>query len=97
MPVSARWQQIANQEKSLDAVVLARALQGYTLPPDLALDPHRAFFRKADHELMSTVLVGEVHPPRADPFDVFTVRALVEGEQAAGPAADSGCRLAFPT
>jgi len=89
--------QIANQEKSLDAVVLARALQGYTLPPDLALDPHRAFFREADHELMSTVLVGEVHPPRADPFDVFTVRALVEGEQAAGPAADSGCRLAFPT
>jgi branched-chain amino acid transport system substrate-binding protein len=89
--------QIANQEKSLDAVVLARALQGYTLPPDLALDPHRVFFRKADHELMSTVLVGEVHPPHADPFDVFTVRALVEGEQAAGPAADSGCRLAFPT
>src|SRR3984957_5412353 len=89
--------EIANQEKSLDAVVLARALQGYTLPPDLALDPHRAFFRKADHELMSTVLVGEVHPPRADPFDVFTVRALVEGEQAAGPAADSGCRLVFPT
>jgi len=71
--------QIANQEKSLDAVVLARALQGYTLPPDLALDPHRAFFRAADHELMSTVLIGEVHPPRADPFDVFTVRALVEG------------------
>jgi branched-chain amino acid transport system substrate-binding protein len=89
--------QIANQEKSLDAVVLARALEGYTLPPDLALDPHRAFFRKADHELMSTVLVGEVHPPRADPFDVFTVRALVEGEQAAGPAADSGCRVTFPT
>jgi branched-chain amino acid transport system substrate-binding protein len=89
--------EIANQEKSLDAVVLARALQGYTLPPDVALDPHRAFFRKADHELMSTILVGEVHPPRADPFDVFTVRALVEGEQAAGPAADSGCRLAFPT
>jgi branched-chain amino acid transport system substrate-binding protein len=89
--------QIANQEKSLDAVVLARALEGYTLPPDIALDPNRAFFRKADHELMSTILVGEVHPPRADPFDVFTVRALVEGEQAAGPATESGCRLTFPS
>jgi branched-chain amino acid transport system substrate-binding protein len=89
--------QIANQEKSLDAVVLARALQGYTLPPDLALDPNRAFFRKADHELMSTVLVGEVHPPRADPFDVFSIRRMVDGEQAAGPAAESGCRLVFPT
>ena len=46
---------------------------------------------------MSTILVGEVHPPRADPFDVFTVRARVEGEQAAGPAAARACRLAFPT
>ena len=89
--------QIANQEKSLDAVVLARALQGYTLPADIALDPNRAFFSAADHELMSTIIVGEVHPPRADPFDVFAVRALVEGEKAAGPDAASACRLAFPS
>jgi branched-chain amino acid transport system substrate-binding protein len=89
--------QIANQEKSLDAVVLARALQGYTLPADIVLDPKRAFFSAADHELMSTILVGEVHPPLADPFDVFTVRALVGGERAAGPDAASVCRLAFPS
>ena len=89
--------QIANQEKSLDAVALARALQGYTLPADIALDPNRAFFRKEDHQLMSTILVGEVHPPRGDPFDVFTVRALVGGEQAAGPDAASACRLVFPS
>jgi branched-chain amino acid transport system substrate-binding protein len=89
--------QIANQEKSLDPVVLARALEGYTLPPDIALDPSRTFFRKADHELMSTILVGEVHPPHADPFDVFTIRRMVDGEQAAGPVAESACRLAFPT
>jgi branched-chain amino acid transport system substrate-binding protein len=89
--------EIANQEKSLDAVALARALQGYTLPADIALDPNRAFFSAADHELMSTILVGEVHPPLADPFDVFTVRALVGGEKAAGPDAASACRLAFPS
>jgi len=89
--------QIANQEKSLDAVVLARALQGYTLPADIALDPNRAFFRRSDRQLMSTILVGEVHPPRGDSFDVFTVRALVGGEQAAGPDAASACKLAFPS
>ena len=89
--------QIANQEKSLDAVVLARALQGYTLPADIALDPKRAFFSAADHELMSTILFGEVHPPLADPFDVFTVRAVVGGERAAGPDAARVCRLAFPS
>jgi branched-chain amino acid transport system substrate-binding protein len=88
---------VANEEKSLDPVVLARALQGYTLPADVALDPNRAFFRDRDHELMSTILVGEVHPARADPFDVFTVRATVKAEDAAGPAEASGCRLAFPS
>jgi len=89
--------EIANQQKSLDAVALARALQGYTLPADIALDPNRAFFSAADHELISTILVGEVHPPRADPFDVFAVRALVGGEKAAGRDAASACRLAFPS
>jgi branched-chain amino acid transport system substrate-binding protein len=88
---------VANQEKSLDPVVLARALQGYTLPADIALDANRAFFRDRDHELMSTILIGEVHAPRADPFDVFTVRATVKAEDAAGPAAASECRLAFPS
>jgi branched-chain amino acid transport system substrate-binding protein len=88
---------VANQEKSVDAVVLARALQSYTLPADIALEPGRAFFRDRDHELMSTVLVGEVHPPRSDPFDVFTVRAVVDGDQAAEPAEASACRLAFPS
>ena len=77
--------QIANQEQSLDPVVLARALQGYTLPADVALDTNRAYFREHDHELMSTILVGQVHPPRDDPSDVFTVHAAVKAEDAAGP------------
>jgi branched-chain amino acid transport system substrate-binding protein len=88
---------IANQEHSLDPVVLARALQGYTLPPDVALGSGRSFFRERDHQLMSTILVGEVHPPRGDAFDVFTARATVNGEQAAGPIEASACRLAFPS
>jgi len=88
---------VANQEKSLDPVVLARALQGYTLPADIALDVNSAFFRDRDHELMSTILIGEVHAPRADPFDVFTVRAAVKAEDAAGPVDASACRLAFPS
>ena len=39
------------------AVVLARALQDYTLPADIALSiPTAYFFRDRDHELMSTIL-----------------------------------------
>jgi branched-chain amino acid transport system substrate-binding protein len=87
---------IANQEKSLDPVVLARALQGCTLSPDVALLPDRVFFRDRDHQLMSPILVGEVHPPRGDPFDVFTAHAIVKADQAAKPVEASACRLAFP-
>jgi branched-chain amino acid transport system substrate-binding protein len=88
---------IANEKKSVDSVVLARALQGYVLPPNIALEPNRAVFRERDHELMSTVFVGEVHPPRSDAFDVFTIRAAVKGDVAAEPAEASACKLAFPS
>ena len=36
-------------------------------------------------ELMSTILIGQVHPARDDPFDVFTVRAAVKAEDATRP------------
>jgi branched-chain amino acid transport system substrate-binding protein len=88
---------VANQEKSLDPVVLARALQGYTLSPEIALEPERAFFRARDHQLMSTILVGEVHPPLNDPFNVFTARAIAKAEQTAEAAEASVCKLAFPS
>jgi branched-chain amino acid transport system substrate-binding protein len=85
---------IANQEKSLAAVALARALQGYLLPREVSLERDSAFFHADDHQLMSTILVGEVHPPRDDAFDVFTTRAAVKADQA---GAGSACRLAFPS
>jgi branched-chain amino acid transport system substrate-binding protein len=88
---------IANREQSLDAFTLARALQGYELPPDVALGPNRTYFRAHDHQLMSDILVGEVHPPRNDPFDVFTARAILSGESIAQPVEASACRLAFPS
>jgi len=78
-------------------VKLAAALQNYKLPGDIALDPNGALFRERDHELMSTVFVGEVHPPGVDPFDVFTARVRVGGEKAEGPDAARACRLAFPS
>ena len=83
--------------RRIDAVALARALQGYTLPAKIALGPGRTFFRDRDHQLMSTILVGEVHPPEGDPFDVFSARAIVKADQAAEPAEASACRVAFPS
>jgi branched-chain amino acid transport system substrate-binding protein len=87
---------IANQEKTLDAVKLAHALSGFKLPPEIALQPGAPEYRAGDHELMSSVFVGEAHPPKGDPDNMFTVRQLVPGAQAAGSADDTGCHVKWP-
>jgi branched-chain amino acid transport system substrate-binding protein len=87
---------IANQEKTLDAPKLAHALAGFKLPPDVALQPGAPEFRAGDHELMSTVFVGEAHPPQGDPDNMFTVRNPVPGEKAAGPVEATGCKIQWP-
>src|SRR5271165_1604909 len=87
---------IANQEKTLDAPKLAHALSGFKLPPEVALQPGAPAYRAGDHELMSTVFVGEAHPPQGDPDNMFTVKSLVPGEKAAGPAEDTGCKIQWP-
>ena len=45
---------------------------------------------------MANIFVGQVHPPEGNPDNVFTVEALVPGEQAAGPVADTGCKMTSP-
>ena len=87
---------IANQEKTLDAPKLARALEGFKLPPEIALQPGAPAFRAGDHELMSTVFVGEAHPPQGDPDKMFTVKNPVPGEKAAGPVENTGCKVQWP-
>jgi branched-chain amino acid transport system substrate-binding protein len=87
---------IANQEKTLDAVKLAHALSGFKLPPEIALQPGAPEYRAGDHELMSTVFVGEAHPPQGDPDNMFTVRNPTPGEKAAGPVESTGCKVQWP-
>jgi branched-chain amino acid transport system substrate-binding protein len=45
---------------------------------------------------MPNIFVGQVHPPKGDPADIFTAGQLVPGEQAAGTVADTGCHMSFP-
>jgi branched-chain amino acid transport system substrate-binding protein len=87
---------IANQEKTLDAPRLAHALSGFKLPPEVALQPNAPSYRAGDHELMSTVFVGEAHPPQGDPDNMFTVKNPVAGEKAAGSVEDTGCKIQWP-
>ena len=48
----------ANNAKSLDAVKMAKALQGFKLPPEVALMPDGAYFRAGQNQLIPNLYVG---------------------------------------
>ena len=87
----------AEHSKGLDALKMARALEGMELPPEVALQPGKVFYRKADHQLMANIFVGEVHPPKGNKFNIFTPHKLVPGQDVAGSAADNGCHMTYPS
>jgi branched-chain amino acid transport system substrate-binding protein len=86
----------ADKAKSVLGPKLAVAMEGMELPPEVALQPGKVFYRAGDHELMPNIFVGNVHPPQGNPDNVFTVATLVPGEQAAGSVADTGCKMTPP-
>jgi branched-chain amino acid transport system substrate-binding protein len=86
----------ATKAKSLAGPKMSLALEGLELPPEVALQPGKVFYRAGDHELMPNIFVGEVHPPQGNPDNIFTESALVPGEQAAGTVADTGCKMTHP-
>ncbi|HTZ37620.1 MAG TPA: ABC transporter substrate-binding protein [Stellaceae bacterium] len=88
----------ATAAKALDAVKMAHAMEGMQLPPEIALQPGNISYRAGDHELMSTIFVGDAHPAPAggDSDDMFTARTLVPGDKAAGPASATGCKVEWP-
>ena len=63
----------AEKARSLEGPKLALALEDMALPPEVALQPGNFVYRAGDHELMPNIFVGDVHPPKGDPDDVFTV------------------------
>ncbi len=86
----------ADKAKSLEGPKMSLAMEDMELPPDVSLQPGRVFYRAGDHQLMSTIFVGEVHPPTDNPDNIFTVDSLVSGEIADGPVADTGCKMVHP-
>jgi branched-chain amino acid transport system substrate-binding protein len=86
----------AEKAKSLEGPKMAAALEDFELPPEIALQPGKVRYRAGDHELMPNIFVGEVHPPKGDPANIFTVAALVAGDDAAGSVADTGCKMVHP-
>jgi branched-chain amino acid transport system substrate-binding protein len=87
----------AEKAKSLEGPKLAAAMEDLELPPDVALQPGKVRYRAGDHELMPNIFVGQAHPPKENPDNVFSVEAMVPGEEAAGSVADTGCKMERPS
>jgi branched-chain amino acid transport system substrate-binding protein len=88
----------ARQAKSLDAVKMAKAMQGFKLPPEVALMPDGAFYRAAQNQLIPDLYVGNAQqaPKSGDPEDLFHVTEVVKGITAAGTLQDTGCKMTWP-
>ena len=88
----------ANGTKSLDAKKMAKFLQGYKLPPEIALMPNEPFFREGDNQLMPTLFVGHSQAKgTADPEDLFVVDQQTKGAEVALPVSETGCKMKWPT
>jgi branched-chain amino acid transport system substrate-binding protein len=89
----------AEKAKSLDALAMAKAMQGLVLPPEVALMPNNPYYRIGDNQLMPTLFVGESQPaPKGgDPEDLFKVTQLVKGDEAALPVDQTGCKMVWPS
>ena len=87
----------ANTAKSLDAVKMAKALQGFKLPPEIALMPNGAFYRAGQNQLIGDLYVGNAQAKgSAGPDDLFHVTKVVKGTDVAGTVEESGCKMTWP-
>jgi branched-chain amino acid transport system substrate-binding protein len=87
----------ANGTKSLDAVKMAKFLQNWKLPQEIALMPNDPFYREGDNQLMPTLYVGHaVEQGKDDPEDLFVIDEEVKGAGAAPPVSETGCKMKWP-
>ena len=86
----------ADKAKSLEAVKVAKAMQGMKLPPEVALMPDGAFFREGQNQLIPDLYVGHAQAQGSAPDDLFKVTQVVKGIDAAGPLEESGCKMTWP-
>ena len=88
---------VANREKTLDSLKLALALGDFELPEEVKLQPNKVYYRKGDHQLMTSAFVGEALPKgTGDPEDLFRVDTIVAGDKTSPAVSETGCTLQWP-
>ncbi|NGM88652.1 ABC transporter substrate-binding protein [Parapusillimonas sp. SGNA-6] len=86
----------ANKAKSLDAVKMAKALEGLELPPEVGLMPNTPFYRPQQNQLIGSLYVGHAQAKGTKPDDLFHVDTVVNGKTVAGTVQESGCKMTWP-
>ncbi len=87
----------AANAKSLDAKKMAKAFQGFKLPPEIALMPETAFYRAGQNQLIPNLYVGNAQAKgSAGPDDLFHVQQVVKGSDVSPTLEESGCKMTWP-
>lgn len=86
----------ANKAQSLEAVKMAKALQGFELPPEVGLMPDMPFYRADQNQLIGSLYVGHAQAKGSEPDDLFHVDKVVKGRDVAGTVEESGCKMTWP-
>ena len=63
---------------------MAKALQDFHLPPEIALGPNPAFYRAGQNQLIASLFVGNAQANGSAPDDLFKVTKVVNGADVAG-------------
>ena len=87
----------AAKANSLKALDMAKALQDFHLPLEVALGPNPAFYRAGQNQLLASLFVGEAQAKGSAPDDFFKVTKVVDGAMVAGTLEESGCKMKWPT
>jgi branched-chain amino acid transport system substrate-binding protein len=76
---------------------MAKAMQGFKLPPEVALMPDGAFFREGQNQLIPDLYVGNAQASGPDgPEDLFKVTQVVKGADVADSLEATGCKMTWP-
>ena len=86
----------AASAKSLDAVAMAKALQGFELPPEIALSPNKAFYRTGQNQFIASLYVGNAQASGDTADDLFKVTRVINGADIMGTLEESGCKMTWP-
>ncbi|MBV9532125.1 MAG: ABC transporter substrate-binding protein [Bradyrhizobium sp.] len=95
---AASFALVANREKTTDALKLATALENFELPDHVKLQPNKVYYRKGDHQLMTSAFIGEAQSKgKDDSEDLFRVNEVIAGDQTAPAVGDTGCTVTRPS